>query len=71
MAKDKYIPDEKEPHIHKHKGGVDFTSVGHHHKKLQTGDLVFTANCQEVIAEQKNANPRGMKIATWIEKNLL
>ena len=71
MPKETFYPDKKEPHIHKHKGGVTFTDDRHKHKTLQKGELVYKPACQEVIAEQKNANPRGMKIATWIEANLL
>lgn len=68
---DKYFPDTKEPHIHEHKGGVDFTDTRHHHKKLQEGDMVRKANCQAVIDELKSGNDREKKIAEWIKKNLL
>lgn len=68
---DKYFPDTKEPHIHEHKGGVDFTNVGHRHKKLQEGDQVRKSNCQAVIDELKDGNDREKKIADWIKKNLL
>jgi len=71
MPKDKYYPDEKEPHIHEHKGGVDFTNTGHRHKKLQEGNLVRKANCQAVIDELKAGNPREKQIVAWIKRNLL
>jgi hypothetical protein len=71
MPKDKYFPDTDEPHIHQHKGGVDFTRVGHAHKKLKDGDQVRRANCQAVIDDLKNGNDREKQIVGWIKKNLL
>ncbi len=50
---DKYFPDAKEPHIHEHNGGIDFTNVGHAHKKLLDGDQLREDNCKAVIDDLK------------------
>jgi len=72
MPKDKYFPDTDEPHIHQHKGGVEFTRAkGHAHKKLKDGDIVRRPACQEVIDDLKNGNDRDKQIVAWIKKNLL
>lgn len=71
MPKDSFFPDAKEPHIHEHKGGVTFTDTRHKHKDLKAGNLVRKANCQAVVDDLKNGNPREKKIAKWIEDNLL
>lgn len=72
MPADKFYPDAKEPHIHEHKGGVDFTNVGHNHKFLQRGDKINKNVCKEVVADLKEAGgDREKKIAKWIEDNLL
>ena len=71
MPKEFYWPDEKEPHVHVHKGGADFTDTRHAHKKLQEGNLVRRANCQAVIDDLKNGNTREKSIATYIREKYL
>jgi hypothetical protein len=55
---DKYIPDAKEPHIHEHNGGIDFTAVGHAHKKLLEGNMLREQNCIAVIDDLKAKGPK-------------
>lgn len=54
---DKYFPDAKEPHIHEHKGDIDFTSDKHSHKKLVDGDQPREENCKAVIDDLKATKP--------------
>lgn len=71
MPKESYFPDTKEPHVHTHKGGADFTNTGHNHKKLQEGNLVRKANCEAVINDLKNGNAREKSIAAYIKTTFL
>lgn len=74
MPKEYYYPDEKEPHIHKHKGGVTFTDIGHSHRTLQKGDLVYQNVVGEVVqdlqARGAAGDKRALQIAGWIQENI-
>jgi hypothetical protein len=71
MGKEKYIPSEKEPHIHIHKGGATFTDTRHKHKDLVDGSQVRKANCQAVYDDLKDGNAREKEIAEYILKEYL
>lgn len=71
MPKESFYPDSKEPHVHIHKGGADFTDARHRHKKLQEGNLVRKPNCQAVIDDLKNGNAREKLIAAYIKQEFL
>lgn len=71
MPKESFFPDAKEPHVHIHKGGADFTNTGHKHKKLQEGNLVRKPNCEAVINDLKGGNAREKSIAEYIKKEFL
>ncbi len=51
MPKESFYPDHKEPHVHLHKGGATFTDVGHNHRTLQNGSVLYRGVVREVIAD--------------------
>jgi hypothetical protein len=65
---DKFFPDTKEPHIHEHGGGIDYTNTKHAHKKLLEGDQLREENCKAVIDDLK-AKPteREAKIIQYVK----
>jgi hypothetical protein len=69
---DKFIPDEGEPHLHIHKGGVTLTSNRHRHKNLQSGDKVYTNVCNDIVVElNAEGSLRSLAMSNWITNNLL
>lgn len=72
MPRDFFFPDAKEPHIHVHKGGIEFTDIGHNHRTLVDGDQTRENVAREVAAElQERGDERSLSIAKWITENLL
>lgn len=71
MPRDRYIPDHKEPHIHVHRGGVTFTDVGHNHRTLKRGNLVYYGVRTEVLDDLRGrGDARASTIADWIRDNV-
>ncbi len=71
MPKEYFFPDEKEPHLHVHKGGVTYTDTRHKHKDLKSGSSVLRNNCTAVVTDLQAGNAREQRIAQWIQAELL
>ncbi|MGL5813991.1 hypothetical protein [Aeromonas sp.] len=70
MPKESFYPDHKEPHVHLHKGGATFTDVGHNHRTLQNGSVLYRGVVREVIADlQTRGDDRSRELATYIHRN--
>lgn len=70
--KSKYYPDESEPHVHLHKGGVTFTDVGHHHRYLQRGSLIYYGTVNALVVElEDRGDERSLEIMEWINDHVL
>ena len=68
QKKEQFIPDEKEPHIHVHKGGVTYTDTRHHHTDLESGDQVRKAAITKVMEDLASlGTERAKGIMKWIE----
>lgn len=67
---DEFYPDaETEPHIHMHKNGATFTSVGHNHKTIEDNNSVRESAIQEVFQIlQFYGTERANSIITWMEQ---
>ena len=71
MPRESFYPDTNEPHIHLHSGGATFTDIGHSHRTLVRGSLVYRGTLQEVIAElQRRGDARSLQMAQYIQANL-
>ncbi|MCH7369612.1 MULTISPECIES: hypothetical protein [Aeromonas] len=71
MPKESFYPDTNEPHIHLHRGGATFTDIGHNHRTLVRGSLVYRGTVQEVIVDlQGRGDNRSIQIAQYIQSNL-
>lgn len=70
MPKESFYPDHKEPHVHLHKGGATFTDVGHNHRTLQSGSVLYRGVVREVVADlQTRVDDRSRELATYIQRN--
>jgi hypothetical protein len=71
MPRESFYPDVGEPHIHLHRGGATFTDIGHNHRTLVNGSLVYRGVVREVIAElETRGDARSRQIASYIQTNL-
>ncbi len=71
MPRESFYPDHREPHLHLHRGGATFTDVGHNHRTLQRGSMIYRGVVREVLAElQARGDERSKAIATYIQRNL-
>jgi hypothetical protein len=67
-----YIPDAGEPHLHVHKGGVTYTPVGHNHRYLTRGSLIYYGSVNATVAELEDAgDERSLEIRDYIRDNIL
>lgn len=72
MPRDRYYPDEGEPHVHVHRGGATFTDVGHNHRYLQRGDVIYYGTVNALVAElEERGDERSLQIVQWINDNVL
>lgn len=73
--RDSYIPRENRPHIHIHRGGVDFTDVDGSHKYLERGDRVYMNNVHEVLSylegQGGDGSARYGDIYRWIREHYI
>lgn len=70
MGKEYFVPDEKEPHIHVHKGGATYTNTRHKHKDLIQGANVLKNNIEAVLSELEGAkDARSTAMVKWINEN--
>ncbi|MCY9823251.1 hypothetical protein [Aeromonas media] len=71
MPKESFYPDTNEPHIHLHRRGTTFTDIGHNHRTLVRGSLVYRGTQQEVIADlQSRGDARSLQMAQYIQAYL-
>lgn len=71
MPREFYYPDVKEPHIHSFKNGAVFTDVGHNHRTLYKGSLVYQGVVNEVVQDLLGrGDDRSRQIANWIQDNV-
>jgi hypothetical protein len=71
MPKNSYYPDEAEPHLHIHKNGVTFTGVGHNHRNLQRGDVIYYGTINALIVELEEAgDDRSLQMVQYIRDNI-
>jgi hypothetical protein len=67
-----YVPDEGEPHLHVHKNGITFTGVGHNHRNLLRGSLVYYGSVNATVVELEEAgDDRSLEIRDYIRTNIL
>jgi hypothetical protein len=72
VPRESYYPDESEPHLHIHRGGVTYTGVGHNHRNLQRGSVIYHGTINTLIAELEEAgDDRSLQIRDYVRDNIL
>lgn len=51
-----FFPDEKEPHLHYEGNDIIFTDIGHHHKVLKKGELIYESNVHAILQDLRQAH---------------